>query len=117
MVGELIAWYLLDKSNSKEHYICVDVIEDYIDDDKDVTMKLTLCIVWYIVFTTYMINAFVPKQVDTGLDNSAECTILVCCDASYQIIGIKMSEMSRFLLEDAPSSVYEQNCYIDVSTS
>ena len=63
-------------------YICVDVIEDYIDDDKDVIMKLTLCIVRYIVFTTYRINAFVPKQVDIGLDNSAEYTILVCCDAS-----------------------------------
>ena len=36
------------------------------------------------------------EQVDTGLDNSAEYTILVCCDASYQIIGIKMSEISRF---------------------
>ena len=59
-------------------------------------MKVTLCIVRYIVFTTYIINAFVPKQVDIGLDNSAEYTILVCCDASYQIIAIKMSEMSRF---------------------
>ena len=59
-------------------------------------MKLTLCIVRYILFTTYIINAFVPKQVDIGLDNSAEYAILVCCDASYQIIGITMSEMSRF---------------------
>ena len=59
-------------------------------------MKLTLCIVRDIVFTTYIVNAFVPKQVDIGLENSAEYTILVCCDASYQIIGIKMSEMSRF---------------------
>ena len=34
-------------------------------------MKLTLCIVRYIVFTTYIIvNAFVPKQVDIGLDFS-----------------------------------------------
>ena len=46
-------------------------------------MKLTLCIVRYIVFTTYIIIAFAPKQVDIGLDNSAEYTILVCCDASY----------------------------------
>ena len=68
-------------------------------------MKLTLCIVRDIVFTTHIINAFVPKQVDIRLDNSAEYTILVCCDASYQIIDIKMSEMSRFWLEDAPSSV------------
>ena len=96
MVGELITWYLHDKSDSNEHYICVDVIEDCIDDDKDVIMKLTLCIVRDIVFTTYIVNAFVPKQVDIGLENSAEYTILVCCDASYQIIGIKMSEMSRF---------------------
>ena len=59
-------------------------------------LKLTLCIVRYLVFTTYIINAFVPKQVDTGLDNSAEYTILVCCYASYQIIGIKISEISRF---------------------
>ena len=58
-------------------------------------MKLTLCIVQNIVFTTYIINAFAPKQVDIGLDNSAEFTILVCCDASYQIIDIKMSEMNR----------------------
>ena len=45
-------------------------------------MKLMLCIVRYIVFTTYIIivNAFVPKQADIGLDNSAEYTILVCCD-------------------------------------
>ena len=59
-------------------------------------MKLTLCIFRDIVFKTHIINAFVPKQVDIGLDNSAEYTILVCCDASYQIIGMKMSEMSRF---------------------
>ena len=58
-------------------------------------MKLTLCIVQYIVFTTHIIIAFVPKQVDIGLDNSAEYTILVCCDASNQIIGMQMSEMSR----------------------
>ena len=55
-------------------------------------MKLTLCIVRDIVFTTYIINAFVPKQVDIGLDNSAGYTILGCCDASYhamlQIIRI-----------------------------
>ena len=76
--------------------ICVDVIEDYIDDDKNVILKLTLCIVRYLIFTSYLIDAFVPKQVDIGLDNSAEYTILVCCDASYQIIGIKMIEMSRF---------------------
>ena len=71
-------------------------MEDYIDDDKDVIIKLTLCIVRDIVFKTYIIYAFAPKQVDIGLDNSAEYTILVCCDASYQIIGLKMSEMSRF---------------------
>ena len=59
-------------------------------------MKLTLCIVRYIVFTTYKIIACVPKQVDIGLDNSAEYTILVCCDALYQIFGITMSEISRF---------------------
>ena len=58
-------------------------------------MKPTLCIGRDIVFTTHIINVFVPKQVDIGLDNSAEYTILVCCDASYQIIDIKMSEMSR----------------------
>ena len=57
-------------------------------------MKLTLCIVKYIVFSTYIINAFIPKQADNGLDNSTEYTILVCCYASYQIIGIKMSEVS-----------------------
>ena len=96
MVGEFITWYLHDKSDYDEHYICVDGIEDYIDDDKDVIMKLTLCIARDIVFTTYIINAFVSKQVDIGLDNSAEYTILVCCDASYQIIGIQMSEISRF---------------------
>ena len=93
---ELIRWYSQDKSDSNEHYICDDVIEDYIDDDKNVIMKLTLCIVQYIVFTTYITNAFVPKQVDIGLDNSAKYTILVCCDASYEIIGITMSEMSKF---------------------
>ena len=76
--------------------ITVDVLEDCIDDDKDVIMRPTLCIVRDIVFTTHIINAFVPKQVDIGLANSAEYTILVCCDASYQIIDIKMSEMSRF---------------------
>ena len=59
-------------------------------------MKLTLCIVRYIVFTTHIINAFVPKHVDIGLDNLTEYAILVCWDASYQIIGIRMSEMSRF---------------------
>ena len=94
MVGELIAWYLHDKSDSKEHYICV--IEDCIDDDKDVIVKLTFCIVRDIVSTTSIINAFAHKQVDIGLENSAEYTTIVCCDASYQIIGIKMSEMSRF---------------------
>ena len=77
-------------------YICLDVIEDCIDDDKGVIMKLTLCSVRDIVFTTHIINAFVPKQVDVGLYNSSEYTILVCCDASYQIIGMKKSEMSRF---------------------
>ena len=61
MVGELIRWYLHDKSDYNEHCICVDVIEDYIDDDKDVILKLTLCIVRYLVLTTYIINAFVPK--------------------------------------------------------
>ena len=71
-------------------------MEDCIDDDKDVIIKLTLCIVRDIVFKTYIIYPFAPKQVDIGLDNSAEYTILVCCDASYQIIGLKMSEMSRF---------------------
>ena len=78
--------------------ICVDVIKDGIDDDKDLIIKLMciVCIVRDIVFTTYIINAFVPKQVDIGLDNSAEYTILVCCDALYQIIGITISEMSRF---------------------
>ena len=87
---------LTRQSDSKEHYIFVDVIEDCINDDKDVIMKLTLCIVRDIVFTTYIINAFAPKQVDIGLDNSAEYTILVCWDASNQIIGINMTEMSRF---------------------
>ena len=33
-------------------------------------IKLTLCIVRVIVFTTYTINPFAPKQVDIGLDNS-----------------------------------------------
>ena len=61
--------------------MCVDVIEDCIDGDKDVIMKLT-----DIVFVTYIINAFAPKQVDIGLANSAEYTILVCCDASYLMI-------------------------------
>ena len=32
MMGELIRWYLHDKSDSNEQYVCVDVIEDYIDD-------------------------------------------------------------------------------------
>ena len=58
MMGELIAWYLHDKNDSKEHHICVDFIEDYIDGDKDVIMKLKLCIAWDILFTTYIINAF-----------------------------------------------------------
>ena len=58
--------------------LCVDVIEDCIDDDKDVIIKLTLCIVRDIVFTTYIIEAFVPKKVDIGLDNSSKYTILVC---------------------------------------
>ena len=53
-------------------HICVDVIEDYIDHDKDVIMKLTLCNARYIVFTTYIINAFAPEQVYIGLDNSAD---------------------------------------------
>ena len=48
-------------------------MEDCIDDDKDVIMKLTLCIVRDIVFTAHY-NAFVPKQVDLRLDNSAEYT-------------------------------------------
>ena len=30
------------QSDSIEQFYCVDVIEDYIDDDKDVIMKLTL---------------------------------------------------------------------------
>ena len=42
MMDELIRWYLHDKSDSNEHYIFVDVIEDYIDGDKDVIMELTL---------------------------------------------------------------------------
>ena len=78
MVGELITLYLHDKIDSNEHYIYVGVIEDCIDDDKGVIMKLT-CIVRDIVFTTYIIIAFAPKQVNIGLDNSAEYTILVCC--------------------------------------
>ena len=94
--GWIYCMILTRQSDSKEHYICVDVIEDCINDDKDVIMKLTLCIVRDIVFTTYIFNALAPKQVDIGLDNSAEYTILVCCDASYQIIVINMTEMSRF---------------------
>ena len=55
MVGKLIRWYLHDKSDFNEHYIiCVDVIEDYIDDDKDVIMELTLCIVRYLVFLQHI---------------------------------------------------------------
>ena len=60
MVGELITRYLhqdIDDICLLEvipiSTICVDVIEDRIDDDKDVIMKLTLCIVRDIVFTTY----------------------------------------------------------------
>ena len=45
MVGELIRWYL-HKTDSNEHYIWFDVIEDYIDDDTDVIMKLALCIIY-----------------------------------------------------------------------
>ena len=75
--------------------MCGDVIEDCIAYDKDVIMKLTLSIARDIVFTTHIVIAFVAKQIYIGLDNSAEYTILVCCDASYQIIGTKMSEMSR----------------------
>ena len=56
--------------DSNEHYICFDCIEDYIDDDKDVMMELTLCIARDIVFTTYIINAFAPDQVHLGLDSS-----------------------------------------------
>ena len=61
-----------------EHYLCFDCIEDYIDDDKDVMMELTLCIDRDIVFTTHIINAFAPKQVHLGLDSSPEYRILVC---------------------------------------
>ena len=81
MVDKLIWWYLHDKRDSNEHYIFVDVIEDYIDDDKVVIMELTLCIARNIVFTTYIINAFAQKQVDLGLDNSPEYRIWVCWDA------------------------------------
>ena len=59
-------------------------------------MKLTLYCLIHCIYNIYLINAFVPKQVDIGLDNSAEYTILACCDASDQIIGIKMSEIRRF---------------------
>ena len=83
MVGELIECYLHNKSDSNEHYICVDVLEYYIDADKDVIMVLTFCIVRDIVFTTYIINAFAPKQVGLGFDDSAEYRIWVCWDASY----------------------------------
>ena len=76
--------------------MCFDVIKDCIDDDKAVIMKLTLCIVRDIVFTTHIVIVFVSKQIYIVLDNSAEYTILVCCDASYQIIGMKMRELSRF---------------------
>ena len=75
--------------------ICADVIEDYTDDDQDVIMELTFCIVRDIVFTTYIINAFAPKQVNLGLDNSAEYRIWVCWDVSYQIMVIEMTKMSR----------------------
>ena len=51
-----------DRGDYNEHYICVDVIEDCIDDDKDVIMKLTLCIVRDIVFKAHIINAFVPNK-------------------------------------------------------
>ena len=75
MVGELIEWYLHNKSDPSEHYICVDVLEYYIDDDKDMIMELTFCIVRDIVFTTYIINAFAPKHVGLGFDDSAEYRI------------------------------------------
>ena len=52
------------QSDSNEHNISVDVIEDYLDADKDVIMKLTLCFVRDIVFTTYIIKAFAPKQLE-----------------------------------------------------
>ena len=48
MVGELITWYLHDKSDSNEHYICVDVIEDFIDDDKDVIMNRSIHCIYNI---------------------------------------------------------------------
>ena len=54
-------------------------------------IELTLCIVRDIVFTAYIINAFVPKQVDIGLDNSAEIH-----DLSPAVVMREMSEMSRF---------------------
>ena len=63
------------QSDPNEHYICVDVIEDYTDDDQDVIMELTLRIAGYIALTTYIINAFAPKRVDLRLDNSAEYRI------------------------------------------
>ena len=64
MVGELIIWYLHDKSDSNKHYIYVDVIEDCIDNDKDVIMKLTLCIVRDIVFTTYKLMHLHQNKYD-----------------------------------------------------
>ena len=82
---------IFTRSDFNEHYTCVDVIEDCIDNDKDVIIELTLCIVRDIVFTAYIINAFVPKQVDIGLDNSAEIH-----DLSPAVVMREMSEMSRF---------------------
>ena len=35
--------FTYDKNDCSEHYIVADVIEDYIDDDKEVIMELTLC--------------------------------------------------------------------------
>ena len=55
MVDEFITWYLRHKSDYNEHYICVDVLEDCIDDDKDVIMKPTLCMYRsrHCIYNTY----------------------------------------------------------------
>ena len=107
MCAHFFSAYLYITQEFIHLYRLVWWVEDYIDDDKDVigSSHSVSFETLYLQHRAHIINAFVPKQVDIGLDiiNAfvpkqvdilAEYTILVCCHASYQIIGIKMSEIS-----------------------
>ena len=77
--GEYGGWidYMIftRQSDSIEHYICVDVIEDYIDDDKDVIMKLS--------FDTLYLQHICVDVIEDYIDDDKEVIMKLSFDTLY----------------------------------